>query len=99
MQVNNDDFTGSAPLKGVFQNDFWYGILYSARRQQSSFSVLAQPHTCIDVLRGQQITSDQSHKSYRPVTILLLRLVNCLGQLLPQGHLQLCLLASLVVPC
>ncbi|KAL0052516.1 hypothetical protein WJX82_003322 [Trebouxia sp. C0006] len=34
---------------------------------------------------GQQIRSDQSHKSYRPVTILSLRLVNWAGKLLPNG--------------
>ena len=35
--------------------------------------------------RGQQITSDQSHKSYRPVTVLFLRIANKLGQFLPKG--------------
>ncbi|KAL0037384.1 hypothetical protein WJX79_005166 [Trebouxia sp. C0005] len=34
---------------------------------------------------GQQIRSDQSHKSYRPVTILSLRVINWAGKLLPNG--------------
>lgn len=53
------------------------------------------------LFRGQQIRSDQSHKSYRPVTILSLRVINWAGKLLPNGksspiHLSVCRMPSIL---
>ena len=80
MQVSNGDVTGSAPLAEIWRHDFWYNwepadsILTDTSSERSAV-----------LFRGQQIRSDQSHKSYRPVTILSLRLVNWAGKLLPNG--------------
>ncbi len=83
MQVSNGDVTGSAPLAEIWQHDFWY-IWYPA----DSILTNTNAEHSAGLFRGQQIRSDQSHKSYRPVTILSLRLVNWAGKLLPNGKSQ-----------
>ena len=61
-----------------------------------------QLFTCLCIAmcacRGQQITSDQSHKSYRPVTTLSLRFINFLGCYLPDGKFCYCSAISIKKP-
>jgi len=45
---------------------------------------------CLAVRRGTRIWNEQSHKSYRPLTVLAFRLQRILGQRLFDGALRAC---------
>ncbi|KAK9805000.1 hypothetical protein WJX73_010519 [Symbiochloris irregularis] len=91
---SNQDFRAIAALSvisaGIYLNTLPAGFTFDDNFAVISNGDVSDPNT--PILRafvndfwGQQITSDQSHKSYRPLTVLSFRLQRFLGQFLPRG--------------
>jgi hypothetical protein len=79
-QITNGDVThDDRPLSALFKHDFWWvGWCGGGAGGRASESCLQHRthsrHATHTERRGQDIASRQSHKSYRPLTILVFRL-------------------------
>ena len=106
MQIKNEDVSNEAsPISKVFFNDFWWGSSfchssYNISRQSRAWHVMRQKceaYAC--VIRGQPLVWPTSNKSYRPITILALRMQFSIGNRILKGaHLFLHMQADTCCP-
>lgn len=92
VQVNNKD-VAEEPLfsSKFFKNDFWYAASFTCIKDVQGIQLYC--HRCefgvandrANACRGQELSSEQSHKSYRPFTIAVYRLQHRIGWLMPKG--------------
>jgi hypothetical protein len=88
LQVTNGDVTKNNPAWDLFKHDFWWvaaspeiTLKFAPLLSHLSCCCCHCMHhlteqLCVAAHRGQDITSSQSHKSYRPLTVLAFRLTH-----------------------